>query len=84
VDKPLAGGKVVELYFDLLPTSWVFRKGHRIRVSIACADWPTFQLNPNLAPNNKPDDPANIIPTVTIYRDAEHPSHIALPVIPRK
>ena len=82
VDGIFAGGKIVELKYDLLPTSWVFKKGHRIRVSIAAADWPTFRLDPKLSPSNKPDDPANIIPTVKIYRDATRPSHIELPVIP--
>ena len=81
-DKVFAGGRIVELYFDLMPTSWVFQKGHRIRVAIACADWPTFRLHPELSPENRPDDPKNIVPTITIYRDAEHSSHIKLPVIP--
>lgn len=84
VDVIFAGGNMVELVIDLYPTSWVFKKGHRIRVSIACADWPTFDLHPKLSPTNDPNDPANIIPTITVYRDANHPSHIELPVIPSK
>lgn len=83
-DKPLANGAIIELVLDLRPTSWTFRKGHSIRVSIACADWPTFQLHPKLAPNNKPDDPANIVPTITVYRDAQHQSLVTLPIIPGK
>ncbi len=83
-DKIFAGDNIVEIKIDLLPVSWVFKKGHRIRISIACANWPTFRLHPKLAPNNKPDDPANTIPTITIYRDEEHPSRISLPVIPCK
>ncbi len=81
-DRVLADGNIVELVFDLQPTSWVFRKGHRIRVVIACANWPTFRLHEKLAPANRPDDPANIIPTITVHRDEEHPSRIILPVIP--
>jgi hypothetical protein len=75
------GGNVVELKFDLMPTSWVFKKGHRIRLSIAASDWPTFRLDPALSPSNKPDAPDNILPTVTIHRDAARPSRITLPVI---
>jgi putative CocE/NonD family hydrolase len=82
VDRILADGNIVELVIDLQPTSWVFRKGHKIRLAIACADWPTFRLHEKLAPKNHPDDPANIIPSITVYRDAEHPSQIILPVIP--
>lgn len=81
-DRILADNAVVELVIDFLPTSWVFRKGHSIRVSIACADYPTFQLHPKLSPANDPEYPDNIVPTITVYRDAAHPSHVELPVIP--
>jgi uncharacterized protein len=80
----LAGGKKIELVIDLLPTSWVFKKGHQIRVSIAGADWPNFQLHPKLSATNNPSDPNNTVPTITVYRDAQHLSRIELPIIPRK
>jgi putative CocE/NonD family hydrolase len=82
VEKIFAGGNIVELVFDLYPTSWVFKRGHRIRVSIACADWPTFDLHPKLSPKNDPNDPANTVPTITVYHGAKHPSCIELPIIP--
>ena len=81
-DRILADGNIVNLTFDLQPTSWVFRKGHHIRVSIACADWPTFRLHPKLSTSNKADDPTNIVPTITVHRDSEHPSGIMLPAVP--
>ena len=83
VDGILADGNVVELQFDLLPLSWVFKEGHCIRVSIACSDWPTFRLHEQLCPGNDPLNP-EIVPTITVYRDADHPSCIQLPVIPPK
>jgi hypothetical protein len=61
----------VELVFDLMPTSYVFDAGHRIRVTITCADKDTA-LTPQLDPP----------PTVHLYRDAEHASYIVLPMIP--
>jgi hypothetical protein len=76
-----ADGAPVKLTFDLHPTSWVFKKGHSIRVSIAAADWPTFRLNPVLSPANDPASPDNVIPTITILRGPDHPSRIILPVI---
>lgn len=79
-----SGDNIVELVSDFHPTSWVFKKGHSIRVSIACADWPTFALNPKLGLSNDPDDPANILPVITVYRDEAHPSHIELPIIPQE
>jgi len=84
VDRIFGGGNIVELVFDLFPTSWVFKKGHRIRVSIAAADWPTFDLHPKLSPKNNPSDQANTVPTITVYHDAKHPSSIELPIIPPK
>ena len=52
VDGIFADGTIVKLIIDLFPTSWVFKKGHRIRVSIACADWPTYDLHPKLSLSN--------------------------------
>jgi putative CocE/NonD family hydrolase len=61
----------VELVFDLLPTSYIFEAGHRIRVTITCADKDNA-LTPQLDP----------LPTVHLYRDADHASYIVLPIIP--
>jgi len=60
----------------------VFRKGHRIRVAVACADTPTFRLHPKLSPKNTPDAPDNRVPTITVHRGGSRPSRIELPVIP--
>jgi putative CocE/NonD family hydrolase len=84
VDRPFADGKVVELRFDCLPISWVFREGHSIRISLACADWPTFRLHEKLCPSNDPSADDNKVPTVTVYRDSDRPSHVVLPVIPQE
>ncbi len=67
---PLVPGGVAELSFDLLPTSYLFRKGRRIRVAIAGADIDHF-----------PMIPANP-PTLHIQRNRVHASRIDLPVIP--
>jgi len=60
-----------ELVFDLLPTAKRFRAGHRIRITVQGADRDTHH-------RVYPSPP----PTVTIYRDAAHPSHVILPVAP--
>ena len=66
----LVPGEPTELVFDLQPTSVIFRQGHRIRLTITCADKDTF-TTPVL-------DPA---PVVNLLRGAAHPSRIVLPVI---
>jgi putative CocE/NonD family hydrolase len=60
----------VELVFDLLPTGRHFPAGHRIRIAVACADKDSYQTPPS--------SPA---PTITVFRDAEHPSYVILPVV---
>jgi len=65
------GPTPVELRFDLHPTSVLFRKGERIRVAVTGAD-----RDNNQTPRVEP------APTVRLFRNAAHPSHIVLPVIP--
>jgi predicted acyl esterase len=65
--QPLAPGEPVELRFDILPFSMVFDAGHKIRLILTFADTATPQLIP--------------APTVSVYRDASHPSSITLPII---
>ena len=67
---PLIPGEVVPLTLDLLPVSYQFKKGHRIRVALAGADKDHFQLL---------DDPS---PTWQIWHTPDQPSHIELPVVP--
>lgn len=81
VDNLLADGKFLKVVIDLLPTSWVFQKGHKMRLAIACADYPTFRLHPKLSPRNVPGDGENIVPTIYIHRGELYPSRIDLPVI---
>ena len=67
---PIPAGEPVELVFDLLPTSYLFRAGHRIRITITCADADNFET-PTL-------DPA---PKLRLLRDLNHPSFIQLPIV---
>jgi putative CocE/NonD family hydrolase len=63
--------KPAQLVFDLHPTSNVFNAGHRIRVTVACADQNNYQT-PELSPS----------PRITVFHSSDHPSSILLPVIP--
>jgi putative CocE/NonD family hydrolase len=75
VPDPFADGKVQALRLDLMPTSWVFKAGHRIRVSLAGADVPSFALHPALK------SVKGAAPVWTVHRGASL-SRISLPVIP--
>ena len=66
----------------LYPTANVFKKGHRIRVDVSSSNYPRFDVNPNTG-----DPPGTyrrlVVADNTVVHDAEHPSHVLLPVIPK-
>ncbi|MGZ6691907.1 MAG: CocE/NonD family hydrolase [Solirubrobacteraceae bacterium] len=67
--QPLQPGKVAELQIGLLPTSVLFKQGHRIRLAIAGADKDTFTRVP-----------ATGTPTITVQRTRLHASYLELPL----
>lgn len=81
--KLLRPGTAYEFTIDLWPTSNVFKKGHRIRVDIASANFPRFDRNLNTG-NPAGTDTGMKVAHQTVLHDAAHPSHILLPVIPRR
>ncbi len=66
---PLRPGIPEKITFDLWPTSYQFKKGHKIRVSIAGADKDHFR--------NMTED----TPTYVIYNDFEKNSRLLLPIV---
>jgi hypothetical protein len=66
---PIPAGEPVELAFDLMPISYRFRAGHRIRITITCADADNLET--------PPIDPA---PKLKLLREMNHPSFIQLPI----
>jgi predicted acyl esterase len=66
--KPVPAGQPVELKFDLLPMSYIFKAGNRVRVTLTFAD-----------PQRR-DAP----PPVTVLAGGATPSAINLPVIPAR
>lgn len=74
--RPLIPGEIYRFEIEVLPTAYVFRKGHRIRVELANGDSPvsdSIHVHPY---------PPYKVGTDTIYHDALHPSHILLPIVP--
>ncbi len=66
----IPAGEPIELVFCLLPTSYRFHKGNRIRIAMVCADVDNFDT-PVI-------DPA---PTIRLLRDKNHPSCVRLPIV---
>jgi len=78
----LEPGKVYEYKIDLCATSYVVKKGHRIRLEISSSNFNRWDRNPNTG-NEYGLDTETVKASQTIHHDKEHPSHITLPVIPR-
>ncbi len=74
-------GRIYVYTIDLVATSNVFLKGHRIRLEISSSNFPRFDRNPN---TGQPfgQDAQLTAATQTIYHDRARPSHVVLPVVP--
>jgi len=78
----LEPGVPVPVTITLPPTSNLFDVGHRIRVDVSSSNWPRLDVNPNTGePMGRHTH--QVVAEQTVYVDAERPSRIVLPVIPR-
>ena len=74
-------GQIYEIEVTPFPNANRFKEGHRIRVDISSSNFPRFDINPNTGePLGK--HRRTIKADNTIYHDADHPSHVVLPIIP--
>ena len=69
--EPMTPGEVYEVDIQIDCTGWAFEKGHRIRLSVASADWPNVWPTPELGRN-------------TVYRGIGRPSRLILPTVPSR
>ena len=68
--QPLQPGQPVELSFDLMPMSYLFKAGHQVRITLQFAD-------------SRATAKADPAPEVTVLHGPGSPSKLVLPVIPR-
>lgn len=81
-EKPelLEPGKIEKYEIKMTKISNLFKKGHRIRVSVTSGAKNLVFPNHNTG-NNPAADTEFIIATQTVYHDENYPSHIRLPII---
>lgn len=80
----LEPGKAYEFTIDLWSTANVFKAGHRIRLDVTSSNFPRWDRNPNTGAPFGTDTAEDLRPArQTILHDAEHPSCVVLPLIPR-
>lgn len=65
----LVPGEAAKLSFDMMPTSWIFRPGHRIQITITGSD------------HRERARDLETPPAISVLMDRAHPSSIALPVV---
>ena len=83
-DKPklLTPGEAARYDIDLWFTSIVIPAGHRLRVTVASAAFPKYDRNLNTGGDNERETKF-VSAHQRILHDAQHPSFVTLPVIPR-
>jgi uncharacterized protein len=78
----LTPGRPEELTIDAGATSNLFAAGHRIRVEISSSNFPRFDRNPNTGAAF--GEGAELLRAQqTIFHDAQRPSRIILPIVPK-
>ena len=70
--QPLKPGEPVRMQFDIMPTSWVFHKGHRIQFTLTGSDW-----------RERARDPQSQPAQIALISDRGHPSSVSLPLVGR-
>lgn len=84
MDKPalIEPGAIYHYVIDCWNTSQVFKVGHRIALTLTSSAFPKYDRNLNTgAPLGQTAEMA--VADQRIYHDAEHPSAVVLPIIPR-
>ena len=74
-------GEVVEITIEPMPTSNLFRKGHRIRLDISSSNFPRFDVNPNTGAPEGSAGPRQVAHN-SVHLSQCYPSQVVLPVVP--
>jgi hypothetical protein len=78
----LLTGGIEQYKIDLWATSYLFKRGHRLRVAVTSSCFPRWDRNMNTGGHNSRES-KGVVATNTVFHDASRPSHLVLPVIPR-
>jgi len=71
----------VKISIDLWPTSYLFRKGHRIRLEVSSSNFPRYDRNTNTRAF-APTASETVIANQTVFHSNQYPSRLILPIIP--
>lgn len=77
---PLDPGKVYEFRIELRAISNVWQRGHRLRVTVASANYPESARNPNTNARPGHDNEWRVAHN-TVMHSTEQPSHLLAPIV---
>ena len=78
---PMVLNTIYKIRVSLWNTSFVFPKGHQIRVSVSSANHPRFEPNPNTGVPLTSNSTETIVAHNIVHHDAKYPSCVRLPVV---
>jgi uncharacterized protein len=79
----MSPGEVYAIKVAAFPTSNLFMRGHRIRLDVSSSNFPHFDVNPNTGAPEATGLTRRLARN-TVFMDAGRPSHVVLPLIPRR
>ena len=79
----LVPGEVAQITVAAFPISNLFKKGHKVRLDISSSNFPHFDVNPNTGEHEAKGQDRQIARN-TLFVDASRPSHVLLPIVPRR
>jgi putative CocE/NonD family hydrolase len=81
---PIEANRVYEYRLRVGSTANLFKQGHRIRLEVSSSNFPMFDINPG---NGQRSGEATLlqakVATQAVFHDADRPSRLLLPVVPR-
>ncbi len=77
----MSPGKIYHFTIEMFPISNVFKKDHRVRLTVTSSSFPKWFPNGNTGKESD-QETTGVVANNTIYHDRQHPSRIVLPVIP--
>jgi putative CocE/NonD family hydrolase len=80
---PLTSGQVYAVKVEAFATSNLFKRGHRIRLDVSSSNFPHFDVNPNTGAAEGKGLTRRAARN-TVFVDANRPSHVVLPLIPKR
>lgn len=81
VPQLMVPGERYQVCIEALPTSNLFKRGHRIRIDISSSNFPKYDANPNTGAAEGFSGPVKVARN-TIHMSAGAPSHIVIPMVP--